>query len=328
MRPRLFIGSLVLAALAVSIAAPQVEGKPVAKKSTKKTTKATTTKATTTVAVTTAASPSAAPATSAAPVTTVAVANGGATADAIRKRGKIVIGVKFDVPLFGLKNPVTGDVEGFDAEMGKLIAKAIFGKDYNDKRIEFVEAISRNREPFIQAGTVDIVISTYTINADRKKVVDFAGPYYVAGQDILIYKIDKETIKSVDDLNGKKVCSVQGSTSIRNLATRAPKAAITEFDTYSRCVEALRDGRVDAVTTDDIILAGFQAKFSALALVGKPFTTEPYGIGMKLGDTPFRSFINDVVELAYKDGSWKQAFESTVGEGGIKTPEPPKVDRY
>ncbi len=250
----------------------------------------------------------------------------GTSVAAIKDKGTITIGVKYDVPLFGLKNPTTGDIEGFDIEIGRLITEAIFG---DDTKVEFVEAVSKNREPFIQDGKVDLVISTYTINDTRKEVVDFAGPYYVAGQDILV-KADDDSIKGVEDLNGKKVCSVTGSTSLTNVQEKAPQADVSVvFDKYSLCVEALNDGRVQAVTTDNIILLGFVADSDGeLKLVGNPFTTEPYGIGLKKGDTELRDFVNDVLDQSYADGTWKEAFDETVGVSGEEAPTPPPVDRY
>jgi glutamate transport system substrate-binding protein len=252
----------------------------------------------------------------------------GSSVEAIKDEGKITIGVKYDVPLFGLKNPTTNEIEGFDVEIGKIIASHIFGEGSDDK-IEFIEAVSKNREPFIQDGTADLVISTYTINDTRKEVVDFAGPYYIAGQDILVKK-DNEAIKGVEDLNGKKVCSVTGSTSLTNVQEQAPQADVsTVFDKYSLCVEALNDGRVEAVTTDDIILLGFVAEDpDNLKVVGNPFTEEPYGIGLKKGDEALRTFVNDVLEQSYDDGSWAEAFEATVGQSGVEAPTPPPVDRY
>ena len=116
-----------------------------------------------------------------------------AAVQALKAKGKITVGVKFDVPLFGLKNPTNSQIEGFDVEIGKMITKTIFG---DDSKVEFVEAVSKNREPFIQEGKVDLVISTYTINDTRKQIVDFAGPYYVAGQDILV-KSDDTSIKGI-----------------------------------------------------------------------------------------------------------------------------------
>ena len=279
----------------------------------------------------TAAPTTAAPAATAAPATTAAPApaadaSGGATLDAIKKRGKIVIGTKWDVPLIGLKNPVSGDVQGFDVEMGKIIAKEIFGTDKG--KVEWVEAISANRIPFITDSKVDIILSTFSITDARKQQVDFAGPYYVAGQDLLIYKIDADAIKTVTDLNGKKVCAQTGSTSVTNLKTLAPKASVLDLPTTANCVEALKDGRVDAVSTDDTLLAGFAEKFAAFSLVGKQFSVERYGVGMKKGDTAFRNYLNDIIEKSFKDGTWKKAVESTIGTGGLKTPDVPKVDRY
>ena len=256
----------------------------------------------------------------------------GTTMAELQDKGKLTVGTKFDQPLFGLKNAVTGDIEGFDVEMAKIIAAAIFGgepEDMDETKIEFVETVSKNREPFIQEGKVDFVVATYTINDTRKQVVDFAGPYYIAGQDIMV-KADDTAIKSVTDLNGKKVCSVAGSTSIKNVQEKAPKADVsTSFDKYSLCAEALADGRVQAVTTDDIILLGLikdnPGKFK---LVKSTFTTEPYGIGLEKGDDEFRDFLNDVIEESYEDGSWKKAFDATVGTSGEKAPTPPEVDRY
>jgi glutamate transport system substrate-binding protein len=248
----------------------------------------------------------------------------GTTMARIKQAGTIKVGVKFDQPGFGLKNPTTGQVEGFDVEIAKLIVGAI-GKDV---KIEYIESVSKNREPFIQDGTVDVVVATYTINDTRKQVVDFAGPYFVAKQDIMVKK-DDTTIKKVDDLNGKKVCTVKGSTSEKNVKAKAPTADVTLFDTYSQCAEAMTDGRVVAVTTDNTILAGLvQASSGAFKLVEAPFSDEPYGIGIKKGDDAFRTFINDTLDQIFKNGDWAKAFESTLGKIGLKTPEPPKVDRY
>lgn len=255
----------------------------------------------------------------------------GTTMAALQSKGKVVLGTKFDQPLFGQKNPTTGKVEGFDVEIAKLVVQGIFGGSLDDaeKHMDFVETVSKNREPFIQSGQVDMVVATYTINDTRKQVVDFAGPYYVAGQDIMVKKGDT-SIKGVNDLNGKKVCSVTGSTSIKNVQDKAPQADLSiTFDKYSLCAEALLDGRVQAETTDNVILIGLindnPGKFE---LVKNPFTKEPYGIGIKKGDDKFRSFINDRLEQIYKNGEWKAAWDRTAGKSGEPAPTPPPVDRY
>ena len=252
----------------------------------------------------------------------------GSTMAAIQDNGKLVVGTKFDQPLFGLKNPTNDQIEGFDVEIAELIAQGIFGSDIEGK-VEFVETPSKIRETAIANGRVDMVVATYTINDERKQQVGFAGPYYVAGQDIMV-KADDDSITGVEDLNGKKVCSVQGSTSIDNVREQAPQADLgITFDVYSLCAEALGDGRVEAVSTDNVILLGLvSVSDGAFKLVGTRFTDEPYGIGVKKDDTEFRNFINDRLEEIEADGSWAAAFESTVGQAGVETPEPPTVDRY
>jgi len=254
----------------------------------------------------------------------------GTTMAALQDKGKLVVGTKFDQPGFGLKG-VSGKVEGFDVEIAKLIAAGIFGgtAEQAGEKIEFVEAVSKNREPFIKEGRVDLVVATYTINDTRKMEVDFAGPYFIARQDIMV-KSDNTSIKSVEDLNGTKVCSAQGSTSIKNLQTRAPRADISiAFDTYSKCAEALRDGRVAAVSTDDTILAGLVKDSGGdFKLLGAPFSEEPYGIGLKKGDHVFRDFLNDRLEAIFSDGQWAAAFKATLGKLDLETPAPPPVSRY
>jgi glutamate transport system substrate-binding protein len=256
------------------------------------------------------------------------------TLNAIRERGRVVVGVKFDVPLFGLRDDATGALTGFDVELARVVAAELFPDDpsASTSRVEFVEAISKRREELLTGGAVDLVLSTYTINEARKQLVDFAGPYYIAGQDILAKTSDITSgrISGVGDLNGKKVCSVTGSTSLNNVRAAAPKAdtSIT-FDRYSDCYEALKRGEVDAVTTDDVILLGLlQQDRSQFGLTGNPYRTEPYGIGVRKGDDAMRSFVNDVLERAQGDGRWQAAFEKTLGTVGAVTPVPPVIDRY
>jgi glutamate transport system substrate-binding protein len=249
----------------------------------------------------------------------------GTTMAKLKDAGTVKVGTKFDQPLFGLKN-LEGKPEGFDVEIAKLVAGEM---GIAPDKVEFVEAVSANREPFIQQGKVDFVVATYTINDKRKQVVDFAGPYYEAGQDIMVAKGNPEGIAGPDDLAGKKVCSVTGSTPAENIRTNYPEAELTEFDVYSKCAEALKNGQVQAVTTDNVILLGLISQDEeSFELVGKPFTKEPYGIGLKKGDTEFRTFINDTLEKIQKDGRWKAAWDATAGKVATETPTPPAVDRY
>lgn len=246
----------------------------------------------------------------------------GSTMARLADAGEITIGTKFDQPLFGLANP-DGVPEGFDAEIGKLVAAKL---GIQPENITWTETVSANREPFIQNGQVDLVIATYTINDDRKKVVSFAGPYYTAGQDLLVLEGNPEGIESADDLAGKKVCTVSGSTSEKNVA--AYTTDILATDTYSNCLEPLRTGAVSAVTTDNVILAGLADQNEGeFEVVGEPFTEEPYGIGLALDDTDFRMFVNDTLQEAEDDGTWDELWEKTAGKV-LDTPTPPAIDRY
>ncbi len=251
----------------------------------------------------------------------------GSTMAGIVEAGELRVGTKIDQPGFGLRNPQTQQPEGFDVEIAKIIAAEL---GIEEDGIEFVETVSANREPFIQNGQVDIVVATYTINDTRKQVVDFAGPYYIAGQDIMVAEGNPEGIEGPEDLAGKTVCSVEGSTPAQNIRETTPRPQLTTFDVYSKCADALANGQVQAVTTDNVILTGLVAgSDGAFELVGNPFTEEPYGIGLAKGDDEFRDFINDVLEQSFEDGSWAEAWDRTAGKiTGQEAPEPPQVDRY
>ena len=225
--------------------------------------------------------------------------------------------------LFGLVGP-DGVPVGFDVEIGKIIASEL---GIDEENIEWVETISANREPFIEEGQVDIVAATYTINDERKQVVDFAGPYYVAGQTIMVLESNTD-INGPDDLAGKKVCSAEGSTPAERIRTEYPEAELVPAGAYSECLEPLRNGQVDAVTTDNVILSGFvDQNPGEFKLVGETFSEEPYGIGLERCNDDFRTFINDVLEESFEDGRWADAWEATAG-AVLETPEPPAVDRY
>lgn len=248
----------------------------------------------------------------------------GSTMARLAEEGSITIGTKFDQPLFGLRGP-SGSPEGFDVEIGKMIAAELgIGED----DIEWIETVSANREPFIEEGQVDIVVATYTINDERKQVVDFAGPYYEAGQMLMVLESNTD-INGPDDLAGKTVCSVEGSTPAENIRENYPDAVLLPGVTqYSDCLEPLRTGQADVLTTDNVILSGYVAQNEGeFKLVGEQFTEEPYGIGLAKGDDDFRTFINDVLEASYDDGRWADAWEATAGEV-LETPDPPEVDRY
>ena len=249
------------------------------------------------------------------------------TMAAIQSRGVLKVGIKFDQPGFGLKDPKTGELHGFDAEIAKLIGMGIFGgsPEALGDRIQFVETKSRDRETALQQGTVDIVVATYTITDDRRQLVDFAGPYFRARQDIMV-RAEDTAVRAVSDLGGATVCTVHGTTSHGNLVVRAPEAQVQLKDTYSECAQALLDRQVDAVTTDEAILAGYVLQGRhAFKLVNNPFSDEPYGVGLRKEDPAFRNFLNARLEQIAANGDWSLAAGYSLS--GIQVLRPPALDR-
>ncbi|NEG54347.1 transporter substrate-binding domain-containing protein [Bifidobacterium sp. SMA15] len=239
--------------------------------------------------------------------------------------GKIRIGIKFDQPGLGFKK--SGTYVGFDVDVAKYIAKKL---GYSEDEIIWKEAPSKQREAMIQNGDVDMILATYSITDERKKAVSFAGPYFVAGQDLLVRK-DDTSINGPEDLNGKRLCSVTGSTSAATVKEKfASEVQLMEQPGYAECATALFSGIVDAVTTDDIILAGLaSASRGKLRVVGKPFTQEYYGVGIKKGDTKLAAQINNAIVDMIQDGSWKRAISDNT-KGTAYTPNaeynPPTPD--
>ena len=257
-----------------------------------------------------------------------AATSGGTTAPGVSKimtdakAGKLTIGIKFDQPGLGLKNP-DGSFTGFDVEIAKIVAK---GLGVEEGGITFKETPSAARETALQNGEVDFIVATYSITDTRKELVSFAGPYFVAHQDLLV-KADNTDITGAEALNGKNLCSVTGSTSATKVKeTLATEVQLKEYGTYSQCLPALESGVVDAVTTDDVILAGLATQNPGkFKVVGKGFSDENYGIGIAKGDTEGQKAINTALEKAFTDGSWKTALETTVGPSGYKIPDAPKI---
>ncbi|SNS26117.1 glutamate ABC transporter substrate-binding protein [Rhodococcoides kyotonense] len=242
------------------------------------------------------------------------------------ENGNLIVGIKYDQPGLGLRNP-DGTFSGFDVEVAKYVAGQL---GVSEENIEFKEAPSAQRETLIQNGEVDYVVATYSITDARKEKVGFAGPYFVAGQSLLVGENNTDITGPESLTGGKKLCSVTGSTPAQKVKdTYAQDVQLQEYDTYSACVEALRNGAVDAVTTDDIILAGYAAQYPGeLKVVGEPFTTENYGIGLAKDDTEGRNQINDAIEEMISSGAWETAFNETVGASGYELPAKPTVDRY
>ncbi|MBZ4323023.1 glutamate ABC transporter substrate-binding protein [Streptomyces huiliensis] len=241
------------------------------------------------------------------------------------KGKKITIGTKSDQPFLGFENPSDKTRSGFDVEIARMIAADL---GFDNAHIEFKTVPSAARETQIANGGVDLYVGTYTINDERKKQIDFGGPYYIAGQDLLV-KAGSD-IKGPDDIKGKKVCSATGSTPLKRIKEDKYGAKeVKAQQTYQLCVQELLNGTVDAVTTDDSILKGYAAQNKGqLKVVGSPFSKEPYGVGLKKGDKALRDAVNNALEAHIKNGDWKKAYDATLGQSGVAAQEPPAVDRY
>jgi ABC-type amino acid transport substrate-binding protein len=235
----------------------------------------------------------------------------------IQERGEITIGVKFDVPPFGFKNPQTNEVEGFDVDIGRFIAEELGVEP------KFVEAISDNRIPFLERGTTDLILSTMTINAERDTEIDFSEPYYIAQGRILVPK--GSDIKGLEGLAGKSVCTALGSTYEETIREDAPDADLKLVDTYSECLELLQNEAIDAISTDDVILTGMIIQDDSLEMVGDRLTTEPYGVGIKEGDKQLKDFVDGVLAKVEEDGRWEETYQKWVGRHIGREEQPPDM---
>lgn len=251
---------------------------------------------------------------------------GSATFTKIKARGHAVVGVKADQPNLGYKD-ANGKRCGFDIEIARMISAQL---GFEPDKIEYKEIPSANRETAIAGGEIDYYVGTYSITDKRKKLVGFAGPYFVAGQDLLVRKADTSMDAGKTALKGKKVCSATGSTPIQRVKDEnlTETSNISEFKTYSECVSQLLDNKTDAVTTDDAILKGYAANAPEdLRVVGKPFSTEKYGIGLPLADKPLRDNVNAGLETSFTDGTWKTLYDGTLGKSGSPG-TPPTLEKY
>jgi glutamate transport system substrate-binding protein len=234
--------------------------------------------------------------------------------------GAVKIGVKYDQPGLGFKDAASDIPTGFDVEMAKVLAADL---GIAEDEVEWIETISDNREPFLEDGTVDLVLASYSITDERRQVVGQAGPYLVTGQQLLVP--EDSDVESTDDLAGQEVCSVTGSTSLENVKAEGMKPV--GFDTYSECVEKVLDGTVQAMSTDGTILAGYAAQNEGeLKVVGEEFSEENIGVGYSQDYPEMCQWIVDTITQAYDDGDYEAAFEATLGPSGVEVPELPEMD--
>lgn len=229
--------------------------------------------------------------------------------DTIKSRGKLVVGVKYDTKLFGLKNPANNEVEGFDVDIAKALAKSILG---DETKLELKEVTSKTRIPMLDNNEIDLIVATMTITEERREQVDFSDVYFEAGQSLLVKK--GSAIKSVDDVKkGTKVLAVKGATSVDNIKEKAPDATVLEFDNYQDAFSALKAGQGDTLTTDNSILYGMMAQDPGYEVVGEPFTDEPYGIAIKKGETALVEAVNAELAAMKANGTYNEIYEQWIG---------------
>ena len=246
-------------------------------------------------------------------------------AQVVRKQGFLRVGGTDAGPLFSLKDPTTGKLTGFDAGLGQMLAHYITGKTDVQALTQLTITTVDTRETLLQNNSVDAVLATYTITPARAEKVDFAGPYYESGDAIMV-KADNDSIKSVDDLHGKKVATESNSTAALALQEQVPDAQVTLFQQDAECVAAVQQGRVDAYVLDQGILISDASTNKAVKVVGQPFTQEPYGIGLPKGQGGAKQFVNDFLTKIYDDGSWAKLWKATIGtivKGDA--PKPPTI---
>ncbi|WP_328403634.1 glutamate ABC transporter substrate-binding protein [Streptomyces sp. NBC_00390] len=246
------------------------------------------------------------------------------TLERAQRKGKLVIGVKNDQPYLGFEEK-DGTRSGFDIEIAKMVAADL---GFSPEKIEFRTLVTSEREAAISGGAIDLYVGTYTMNEERKKVVGFAGPYFMAGADLLVRKDDR-TISGPFSLQGKTVCSVKGATALREIQKPDYNTTTVATLKYSECVQQLLERKVDAVTTDDAILMGYAAQRpDDLRVVGNRFTEEPYGIGMAKDDKALREAVADAIEAHDQSGDHEKAYEATLGLSGSRFAGTPLVQRY
>jgi glutamate transport system substrate-binding protein len=243
----------------------------------------------------------------------------------MKERGHVVVGVKADQPGLAYK-AVNGDRCGFDIDIARLISA---GLGFDPASIEYKEIPSANRESAIRAGQIDYYVGSYSITDKRKKLIGFAGPYLITGQGLMVRK-DETDITDKSTLMGKKVCGGTGTTStqlVKDEGLTQPENII-EFKTGAECVSQMLDGEADALITDEAILIGYVAGSpDDLKIVGEPFTTEKYGIGLAHSDKALRDTMNDILTTAADDGTWKRLYDANLGKSGVPA-TPPAVEKY
>ncbi|SDS86934.1 amino acid ABC transporter substrate-binding protein, PAAT family [Friedmanniella luteola] len=245
----------------------------------------------------------------------------GSTMARIRERGRLVAGVSADTYLLGSRNPLNGRVEGFDIDLVKAVAKAIFG---DEDRYQLRVITAADRIPLLESGAVDLVARNMTITCDRWTQIAFSTEYYRSGQKVLVRRGSKAT--SLAQLAGTKVCAPRGTSSLTTLRAKAPEAVAVESDSHTGCLVLFQQGEVDAITGDDTVLAGLAAQDPyAVVPAQKAATAEPYGLGMNADDVDLVRFVNARLAQMRGNGEWKAIYDRWLAEPLGPAPAPPKA---
>jgi polar amino acid transport system substrate-binding protein len=246
----------------------------------------------------------------------------GTTMKAIQDAGQLIAGVDQNTFLFGFRNPVTGQLEGFDIDRVREIAAAIFG---DPNKVQFKVVTSAGRIDALKNGDVHVVVRTMTATCRRWQDINFSAVYYTAGQRVLVDRASQVT--NLDQLGGQKVCAAKGSTSLTTITEHAAKLVPVQVDNWSDCLIMLQQGQVAAVSTDDTILAGMVAQDPNVKMAGPRFTEEPYGIGIPKANVDMVRFVNGVLAKSIADGKWLESYNRWLGPTGEPAPAPP-APRY
>jgi len=230
-----------------------------------------------------------------------------------KQRGKLIVGVKYDTHLFGRKDPQDGQVKGFDIDIAKALAKHLLGDEH---KLELKEVTSKTRIPALQNGQVDVIIATMTITEERRQVVDFSEVYFEAGQSLLV-PIDSP-ITGIQNLSGKTVIAVKGSTSTANIREKTPNAQVKEYENYAEAFMALKSKKGEALTTDNSILLGMQKEDPSFKLVGGLFTSEPYGIAVRKGDAEMLKVVNELLKNLKESGKYNEIYQTWFGDKSLE----------
>lgn len=240
----------------------------------------------------------------------------GSTMAAIRDRGSLVVGVSADTLQLGARNPLTGQIEGFDIDVLHQVSTAIFG---DPNRLQFRVITSGQRLEALENGEVDIVARAFTINCERWETIAFSSEYYHAGQKVLVTR-DSEA-QGIADLAGQRVCAPDGTTTLERLQ-EYPDIEAVPATTHTGCLALFQQGKVDAITGDDTILAGFAAQDPYAKVVGQAISDEPYGLGIPAANVDMVKFVNGVLEQMRTDGTWTALYDEWLGVLG-PAPAPP-----